>query len=56
MTDKTREAFEDFISSEQGDVAVVDEGRYISPKIQNYWLTWQAPTARAPIRQPTTSR
>ena len=47
MTDKTREAFEDFISSELGDVAVVDEGRYISPKIQNYWLTWQAATARA---------
>lgn len=47
MTDKTREAFEAFVSSELGDVAVADEGRYISPKIQNYWLAWQAATARA---------
>ena len=44
---KAREAFEAFVSSELGDVAVADEGRYISPKIQNYWLTWQAATDRA---------
>jgi hypothetical protein len=34
--------FEAFVKRELGDVAVMDEGRYISPKIQKYWLTWQA--------------
>lgn len=38
----SRKAFEAFVRSELGDIAVMDEGRYISPKIQNYWLTWQA--------------
>ena len=37
-----REEFEDFVKHELGDIAVFDDGRYISPKIQNYWLTWQA--------------
>lgn len=37
-----REAFEEFVRQELGDVAVMDEGRYISAKIQKYWLTWQA--------------
>lgn len=40
-----REAFEKFVDSELGDVAVSDNGKYISPKIQKYWLTWQAATS-----------
>ena len=40
--DQYQSAFESFVKSELGDVAVKDQGRYISPKIQNYWLTWQA--------------
>jgi hypothetical protein len=40
--------FEAFVKHDLGDIAVMDEGRYISPKIQKYWLTWQA--ARAPLQ------
>jgi hypothetical protein len=40
--DAMRANFEAFVRSELGDVAVADRGRYISPKIQNYWRTWQA--------------
>jgi hypothetical protein len=45
--------FEAFVKRELGDVAVMDEGRYISPKIQKYWLTWQA--ARAAERDEAAS-
>lgn len=44
----SREAFEAFVKRELGDIAVMDEGRYISPKIQKYWLTWQAASAQVP--------
>jgi hypothetical protein len=37
-----RQRFETFVRQEMGDVAVMDRDRYISPKIQKYWLTWQA--------------
>lgn len=39
--------FEAFVRRELGDIAVMDDGRYISPKIQKYWLTWCAATERA---------
>jgi hypothetical protein len=42
MTNDSRAAFETHVLKELGDVAVRDADRYISPKIQNYWLTWQA--------------
>ena len=34
------EAFEAFVKSELGDIAVKDNGRYISPKICNYKRVW----------------
>jgi hypothetical protein len=37
-----RQRFENFVRENLGDVAVMDRGRYISPKIEKYWLTWQA--------------
>ena len=40
-------AFEAFVSSEMGDVAVREGDRYISPKIQNFWKVWQGATAKA---------
>ena len=42
----SREAFDEFVRRELGDVPVMDMGRYISPKINNYWRTWQAATGR----------
>jgi hypothetical protein len=33
--------FEEFVKAELGDIAVSDNGRYISPKIQNYWKIWE---------------
>ncbi len=36
-----QDAFEKFVDRELGDVAVKDNGRYISQKITNYWRTWQ---------------
>ena len=36
------EAFEAYVKSEIGDIAVMDAGQHISPKINNYWLVWQA--------------
>ena len=47
--DQMREEFEKFVREELGDIAVRDDGRYISPKINNYWRTWQAAWNR---RQP----
>ena len=34
--------FEDFVKKEMGDIAVFDDGRYISPKIQAYFKIWEA--------------
>lgn len=43
MTDKQRQAdFEAFVRTNLGDVPVMDGGRYISPKINSYWLLWTA--------------
>ena len=36
-----RERFEAFVKKNLGDIAVMDGGRYISPKINKYWLVWQ---------------
>jgi hypothetical protein len=38
---QNREAFAAFVKNNLGDVAVMDNGRYISPKINNYWLLWE---------------
>jgi hypothetical protein len=35
------QAFAAFVKKNLGDVAVMDNGRYISPKINNYWLLWE---------------
>lgn len=40
MSEET--AFEAFVRTELGDIAVKDGGKYISPKINNYWRVWQA--------------
>jgi hypothetical protein len=37
----TPKDFEEFVKAELGDIAVSDNGRYISPKIQNYWKIWE---------------
>ena len=39
---QNREAFADFVKTNLGDIAVMDNGRYISPKINNYWHIWEA--------------
>lgn len=44
-TETQRADFEAFVIKNLGDVPVMDDGRYISPKIHNYWLTWQAAQA-----------
>ena len=38
---ENQDAFESFVRNELGDIAVMDQGRYISPKISNYWRIWQ---------------
>jgi hypothetical protein len=43
-----RAAFEAFVKSEMGDIAVMDAGRYISPKIQKYWRVWEAARSTTP--------
>jgi hypothetical protein len=43
---QNRKAFEEFVKSEMGDIAVMDAGRYISPKIQNYWRVWEAASSK----------
>ena len=48
--DQYRSEFEAFVNAELGDVAVTDQGRYISPKIQNYWRVWQAAIQKAGIK------
>ena len=43
LTDEqSRELFAAFVKKNLGDIAVMDGGRYISHKINNYWLVWQA--------------
>lgn len=43
LTDEQQHAqFQAFVKAELGDIAVMDQGRYISPKIQNYWKIWIA--------------
>lgn len=48
--DQYRPEFEAFVNAELGDVAVTDQERYISPKIQNYWRVWQAAIQKARIK------
>ncbi len=36
-----KNAFETYVKTEMGDIAIFDEGKYISPKIQNYWKIWK---------------
>lgn len=45
--DPMREAFEEVVKRDLGDVPVMDNGRYISPKINNYWLLWTASRSSA---------
>lgn len=43
LTDEqSRDLFAAFVKKNLGDIAVMDGGRYISHKINNYWLVWQA--------------
>lgn len=41
MSESINSEFEAYVKAELGDIAVVSEGRYISPKIQNYYKVWQ---------------
>jgi hypothetical protein len=41
MSDSINAEFEAYVKAELGDIAVVSEGRFISPKIQNYFKIWQ---------------
>jgi hypothetical protein len=45
--------FEEFVKAELGDTAVSDNGRYISPKIQNYWKIWEHCNTAPPAAQRT---
>jgi hypothetical protein len=47
MSNSHCKPFEDLVANELGDVAVWDDGRYISPKIQRYFLIWEAAQADA---------
>jgi hypothetical protein len=40
MSESINAEFEAYVKVELGDVAVVSEGRFISPKIQNYFKVW----------------
>lgn len=51
-----RAAFEAFVRKELGDVPVMDGGRYVSRKIQNYWLIWQAASNTCETRGPVLSQ
>jgi aconitase A len=46
MNESINTEFEAYVKAELGDIAVVSEGRYISPKIQNYYKVWQHQEAR----------
>lgn len=41
MSESINAEFEAYVNAELGDIAVVSEGRFISPKIQNYYKVWQ---------------
>jgi hypothetical protein len=41
VTESINAEFEAYVKAELGDIAVVSEGRFISPKIQNYFKIWQ---------------
>jgi len=47
---QNREAFAAFVKKNLGDVAVMDNGRYISPKINNYWIIWEESRQRHPAQ------
>jgi hypothetical protein len=49
----TSKDFEEFVKAELGDIAVSDNGRYISPKIQNYWKIWEHYNTAPPAAQRT---
>jgi hypothetical protein len=49
----TSKDFEEFVKAELGDTAVSDNGRYISPKIQNYWKIWEHCNTAPPAAQRT---
>lgn len=36
--------FCDFVRKQLGDIPVLDEGRFISPKIVYYWAAWRVET------------
>lgn len=40
MSESINAEFEAYVKAELGDIAVVSDGRYISPKIQNYYKVW----------------
>jgi hypothetical protein len=40
MSESLNAEFEAYVKAELGDIAVVSEGRFISPKIQNYFKIW----------------
>jgi hypothetical protein len=40
MSESLNAEFESYVKAELGDIAVVSEGRFISPKIQNYFKIW----------------
>jgi hypothetical protein len=40
MSESINAEFEAYVKAELGDIAVVSEGRFISPKIQNYFKVW----------------
>lgn len=54
MEDTIDPTFEFFVSTELGDIAVVSNGKYVSPKIQSYYKVWLASKelaeAQAPVK------
>lgn len=52
MTESINAEFEAYVKTELGDIAVVSEGRYISPKIQNYFKVWQHKEAQLAAVKP----
>lgn len=46
MSESINKEFESYVKTELGDIAVVNEGKFISPKIQNYYKVWQHQAAR----------
>jgi len=46
MSESINAEFEAYVKAELGDIAVVSEGRFINPKIQNYFKIWQHQAAK----------